>query len=246
MKKLLTITATLFCMMSFAQTVQSTRPETNNRLSPKEKAQGWKLLFDGETTTGWHSFKKDKAGSAWKVKNGELFLDTTKKEGWQTSGGGDLTSEKAYSNFHLKLEWKIAKAGNSGIIIYAQEDGKYEQTWETGMEMQIVDNENHDDGKLVKHQAGDLYDLISCYQKTVKPAGEWNKVEIMSQDGGLVLTLNGAKVVSTKLWDDKWKALIAGSKFKDMPDFGKFQSGKIALQDHGNMVSFRNIKIKEL
>jgi len=239
MKKLLTATATFFCMMGFAQ-------QQHNKLSPGEKSEGWKLLFDGETTNGWHSFNKKEAGSAWLVKEGELFLDTTKKEGWQTAGGGDLTSEKSYSNFHLKLEWKIAEAGNSGIIFFVQEDGKHDYSWLTGPEMQIVDNENHDDGKLIKHQAGDLYDLISCYQKTVKPAGEWNLAEIISDDSNLTLKLNGVKVISKKMWGATWIKLVKGSKFKDMPDFGKFQSGKIALQDHGNMVSFRNIKIKEL
>ncbi len=237
MKILLTATATLFCMAAFAQ---------HNKLTHGEKAEGWKLLFDGETTKGWHSFNKKEAGPAWLVKNGELYLDTTQKAGWQTEGGGDLTSEKKYSNFHLKLEWKIAKGGNSGIIFYVQEDGKHDYCWQTGPEMQIVDNENHEDGKLIKHQAGDLYDLISCYQKTVKPAGEWNLAEIICDNSNLTLKLNGVKVVSTKMWGANWIKLVKGSKFNDMPDFGKFQSGKISLQDHGNMVSFRNIKIKEL
>lgn len=239
MKRILTVTATLFCMMAFAQ-------EKPNTLSEREKAQGFKLLFDGETTKGWHSFNKPEAGAAWKVKEGELYLDTTKKEGWQTSGGGDLVTEKTYKNFHLKLEWKISEAGNSGIIFLVQEDGKHDHTWQTGPEMQIVDNEKHDDGKIIKHQAGDLYDLIACSKKTVKPAGEWNLAEIIIKDGGLTLMLNGVKVVSTTLWNSKWNELVKGSKFNEMPDFGKFKKGKIALQDHGNMVSFRNIRIKEL
>lgn len=239
MKTILTVTATLFCLMGLAQ-------NKNNTLSPREQTQGWKLLFDGETTKGWHSYNKEEAGSAWVVKEGVLFLDTTKKEGWQTSGGGDLVTAGTYKNFHLKLEWKIAEGGNSGIIFLLQEDKKYDYSWLTGPEMQIVDNAKHPDGKLVKHQAGDLYDLIACSQKTVKPAGEWNLAEIIVKDGGLTLMLNGVKVVSTTLWNDAWKKLVAGSKFNEMPDFGKFMSGKIALQDHGDMVSFRNIKIKEL
>lgn len=239
MRKILTIAATLVCFTGMAQ-------QKNNTLSEKEKSQKWELLFDGKTTKGWHSFNKTEIGSAWKVKDGELYLDTTKKEGWQTSGGGDIVTEKDYKNFHLKLEWKISEGGNSGIMFYAQEDGKHDYPWLTGPEMQIVDNEKHPDGKLIKHQAGDLYDLISCTTKTVKPAGQWNKAEIIAKDGSLALMLNGVKVVSTTLWNEKWEKLVAGSKFNEMPDFGKFKSGKIALQDHGNMVSFRNIKIREL
>jgi len=238
MKKLLTVAAALFCMMSFAQ-------QKNNSLSAAEKKDGWELLFDGETTTGWHSYNKTAPGEAWKVKDGTIFLDTTKKEGWQVASGGDLVTEKLYSNFHLKLEWKISPNGNSGIIFFVQEDKSYEHSWLTGPEMQIVDNEGHPDGKIIKHKAGDLYDLIECSRKTVKP-GKWNLAEIISNRGNLTLLLNGVKVVSTSMGDDSWQQLVAGSKFKDMPDFGKFQSGKIALQDHGNLVYFRNIKIKEL
>lgn len=214
--------------------------------NPKDTSDGWTSLFDGNTTAGWHSYGKDKSGESWKISDGVLYLDTSKKVGYQTQGG-DLVSDKEYGDFDLKLEWKIAPKGNSGIIFYAHEDtSKYKETWNTGPEMQIVDNEGHPDGKLIRHQAGDLYDLISSSQKSAKPVGEWNQVEIMSKGGKLDLFLNGTNVVSTTLWDDNWKKLVAGSKFKSMPDFGTYKKGHIVLQDHGNMVSFRNIKIKEL
>ena len=203
---------------------------------------GWVTLFDGKTTAGWHSYGKDKAGERWKIADGALYLDTAKKAGYQTSGG-DLVSDAEYGNFDLKLEWKIAPKGNSGIIFYSHEDTtKYKETWVTGPEMQIVDNDGHPDGKLMKHKAGDLYDLISSSKESAKPVGEWNEVEIMSKDGKLDLFLNGTNVVSTTLWDDNWKKLIAGSKFKAMPDFGTFKKGRIVLQDHGNMVSFQEYK----
>ncbi len=239
MKKLLAVAATFFCLLSFAQ-------QKPNTLSAKEKKEGWKLLFDGKTTKGWHSYNKAAAGEAWKVKDGVIYLDTAKKEGWQVASGGDLVNENTFANFDLKMEWKISKGGNSGIIFYVQEDKQYEYSWLTGPEMQVLDNEGHDDGKIIKHRAGDLYDLIKCSKETVKPLDQWNQVEIIADKGLLTLLLNGEKVVSTSLWDDHWKQLIAGSKFKDMPDFGKFKSGKIALQDHGHKVCFRNIKIKKL
>lgn len=207
---------------------------------------GWISLFDGKTTTGWHSYGKTTAGEAWKVADGALYLDTTKKEGWQTTGG-DICTADEYENFDLKLEWKIAPNGNSGIIFFIQEDtAKYQYVWKTGPEMQVLDNDGHPDGKIPKHRAGDLYDLISSSKETVKPVGEWNEAEIVVKDSILNFYLNGHNEVSTKLWDDNWNKLIAGSKFKDMPGFGTFKKGRIALQDHGNMVWYRNIRIKKL
>jgi hypothetical protein len=212
-----------------------------NKLTDAEKKDGFELLFDGQSKGGWHVFNKESDGSSWKVEDGTLHLDNS-----QENGGGDLVSEKEYGNFHLKVDWKIDTGGNSGIMLYVQEDKKFERTYHTGPEMQVLDNERHPDAKIIKHRAGDLYDLITSSPETVKPALEWNHVEIISKDGNLEFYLNGTKVVQTTLWNDAWKKLIAGSKFKDMPDFGKHKSGHIALQDHGNKVWYRNIKIKAL
>lgn len=208
---------------------------------------GWVSLFDGKTLNGWHNYGKTTVGEAWKVADGALYLDTTKKAGWQTAQGGDIVSAEEYENFDLKLEWKIAPGGNSGIIFYVHEDTtKYKYVWQTGPEMQVLDNNLHADGKILKHRAGDLYDLISCKTETVKKPGEWNEVEIIAKDGKLDFFLNGTNVVSTTMWDDAWKKLVAGSKFKEWPDFGTYKKGHIALQDHGNTVWYRNIKIKRL
>ncbi|MGB2848054.1 MAG: DUF1080 domain-containing protein, partial [Saprospiraceae bacterium] len=123
---------------------------------------------------------------------------------------------------------------------------KYDYVWHTGPEMQVLDNACHPDAKIIKHRAGDLYDLISSSVETVRPALEWNQAEIVSNAGALDLYLNGQKVVSTHTNDAAWKKLIAGSKFKSMKDFGSFAKGGISLQDHGHTVWFRNIKIKSL
>lgn len=208
---------------------------------------GWISLFDGKTTTGWHKYGGRPAGSAWKVADGAIYLDTTSKGTWQIKNGGDIVTDNEFENFDLKLEWKISKNGNSGIIFGIHEDSaKYKETWNTGLEMQVLDNDGHPDGKIHKHRAGDLYDLIACSKETVKPPGEWNQVEIKILKGKLDLFLNGENVVSTTMWDDNWNKLIAGSKFRSMPGFGTFKKGRIALQDHGNMIWFRNIMIKEL
>jgi 3-keto-disaccharide hydrolase len=198
-------------------------------------------LFDGSSTNGWHTYGKTTVTGAWKVDSGALHLAPHEKE------GGDLVTNDSYENFDLKLEWKIAPKGNSGIIFLVNEDtAQYKNTYNTGPEMQVLDNNGHPDAKIVKHRAGDLYDLISSSKETVKPAGEWNQAEVILNNGKLDLILNGTNVVSTTMWDDNWNKMIAGSKFKAMPGFAKSHSGKIALQDHGNEVWYRNISIKKL
>lgn len=236
MKRFLTLSALLIagnCLM--AQTI--------NKLSPKEEKESWHLLFDGKTVQGWHTYGKAIADPQWSVKDGAIHLDKSLSKGQS----GDLVTDAAYSNFDLKLEWKISPKGNSGIIFYVTENTvKYEEPYFTGLEMQVLDNDGHPDGKIHKHRAGDLYDLIPCTKETVKAVGEWNQVEIVSKDGDLKLFLNGVNVVHTTLWNDDWKELIEGSKFKQWPDFGTFKTGKIDLQDHGNEVWYRNIRIREL
>lgn len=218
-----------------------------NMLTDNEKKEGWQLLFDGVSTKGWHKYGEKETGSAWKVVDGLLFLDASEKENWQIKGGGDILTDEEFDNFDLKLEWKIDTCGNSGIIFNILEDpAKYTWGWQTGPEMQILDNKCHPDTAFITHRAGCLYDLIAVSKVTVKPALEWNKVEIKSDNGKLDLWLNGENVVSTTMWDDNWKKMIAGSKFKDQADFGTIKKGKVGLQDHGNNVWFRNIKIKKL
>lgn len=206
--------------------------------------EGWVSLFDGETTNGWHTYGKSVAGAAWEVDNGTLHLDIKDKD---REDRGDLVTDKEYENYHLKLEWKISEGGNSGIIFNVHEDpSKYGATYETGPEMQVLDNDKHADGKIHKHRAGDLYDLIACSEETVKPVGEWNLAEVVVNNGKLDFFLNGVNVVSTTMFDDNWKEMIAGSKFAKMPGFGIYKKGKIALQDHNDEVWYKNIMIKEL
>ncbi len=178
-------------------------------------------MFDSKTTNGWKTYAKDSIGSAWKVEDGVLFLDVKAKKELKL-GGGDIIHERSFENFHLRLEWKVSKNGNSGIIFWAQNDpAKYKAVWHTGPEMQVLDNGGHPDAKIRKHHAGDLYDLIEGPDTAVKPVGEWNKAEIMSKNGTLELKLNGVTTVKTTYGDDAWFNMIANSKFKTMPGFGK-------------------------
>lgn len=234
---LLVLTATvLSCATQNKSTMQSN--DNNTAAGP-----GWVSLFNGKSTAGWHTYNKSGVGNAWKAEDGVLHLSAAaKKEGAQ---GGDIVTDEEFENFHLKLDWKISQNGNSGVIFYSKEDPKYSAMWNTGPEMQILDNNGHPDAKIIKHHAGDLYDLISSTE-AVKPVGEWNTAEIVSDKGKLDFYLNGQHTVSTTMWDEAWFNMIAGSKFKDMAEFGRLKKGRIGLQDHGDDVWFRNIMIKRL
>lgn len=228
-------------------TTTTTAMTGQNTLTEDEKKDGWQLLFDGTTTKGWHEYGGAPVSDLWKVSDGTLSFDGNLKKSSQVKEDRNLVTDADYTNFHLKLEWKVDTGSNSGVMFYVNEDTiKYKKPYETGPEMQVLDNERHPDAKIPKHRAGDLYDLIACSTETVKPALEWNQMEIRSKDGQLDFFLNGTNVVSTKMWDDNWKKMIANSKFKSMPGFGTFKTGKICLQDHGNNVWFRNIKVKSL
>jgi hypothetical protein len=224
-----------------AMTLAGATAVAQNNLSAAEKKDGWKLLFDGKSTSGWKTFNSDNPITAWKAGDGTLSLDKS-----VTEGRGDIITTETYENYELSLEWKIAACGNSGVIFHVIEAPKYEATYFTGPEMQVLDNACHPDAKIIKHRAGDLYDLISCSTETVKPAGEWNLAKIISNRGKMEFWLNGTKVVAFTMHDQAWDEMVAASKFSTMPDFGKASKGHIALQDHGDQVSYRNIKIKVL
>jgi hypothetical protein len=221
----------------------------DNTLTADEQAAGWQLLFDGKTIQHWHNYGKTTIGQSWVVSDGAIHLDARPgKDGhWQAADGGDIISNESYQNFEFSVDWKIDTCGNSGIFFNVVEDtAKYDYGWKSGPEMQVLDNACHPDAKITKHRAGDLYDLISCKTETVKPGLQWNTAKIISKSGHLEQWLNGVKVVEVQMFTPEWEQLIAGSKFKEWPGFGKSDSGRIGLQDHGNKVWFKNIKIKKL
>lgn len=218
--------------------------QSTPKLSKKEKKEGWVLLFDGKTTAGWKGFKKAEAPTSWKIEDGALFLDTDAKKAGAT--GGDIITAGEYENYELQIDWKISEGGNSGIIFGVQDDAKYGATYSTGPEMQVLDDDKHADGKIHKHNSGDLYDLIAAPARYTKPVGQWNTAKIIKKDGKLTLILNGKVTAETTMGTEEWSKLIAGSKFKTWNGFGTFSKGHIALQDHGDKVWYKNIKLRQL
>jgi hypothetical protein len=211
----------------------------------KQKTGEWIDML--AVAENWHVYNKPGIiGKAWSLNNGVLHLDGSNRLNGRIVDGGNLVYNQDFENFHLKLEWKISPGGNSGIMFFVKEDPALNEPYQTGPEMQVLDNNAHPDAKIIKHRAGDLYDLISCSKEVVKPVGEWNLAEIVVNNAKLEFFLNGEMVVSTTLWDDNWNKMIEGSKFKGWPQFAKFKSGKIVLQDHNDEVWFRNMMVKKL
>jgi hypothetical protein len=210
----------------------------HNTLTDAEKAAGWTLLFDGASTTGWRGFKNQAfPDKGWSVKGGELVHAAG-------GGGGDIVTTEQFGDFELSIDWKVAPGGNSGIMYRCAEDKDY--PWQTGPECQVLDDERHNDGKNKKTSAGSLYDVVAPPLDVVRPAGEWNTARIVARGTKIEHWLNGFKVVDIDLASDDFKKAKAESKWKDAADYASKASGHIALQDHGDEVRFRNIKIRKL
>lgn len=203
-----------------------------NRLTKKEKEAGWKLLFNGKKLNKWRNFKKESISDGWQVKDG-AFVRASK-------GAGDIITKRQYDSFELQLEYKISKGGNSGLMFHVKETSG--APWHTGPEIQIQDNvDGHDPQK-----SGWLYQLYNSETDATKPAGEWNQLRILITPEKCEQYMNGVKyceyVKGSKDWDER----VAKSKFSKMANFGKPTKGHICLQDHGNEVAFRNVKIREV
>lgn len=206
-----------------------------NQLTSAEKSAGWNVLFDGQSLAGWRGYKEEAPGAGWSVKDGVLV----------TAGkAGDLVTQAEFGDFELSLDWNISEGGNSGIIFRVGLGDN--ATYTTGPEIQILDDVKAEDNKKDNHLAGSLYDLVAPPKGIVKPAGEWNSARLIVRGWHIQSWLNGQKTVDLDLASPEGKALVAGSKFKTWAKFATLSRGRIALQDHGYAVSFRNVKIREL
>lgn len=208
-----------------------------NTLTAAEKAAGWKLLFDGQSLAGWRGYKTETVGPGWKVIDGALTLTAGKT--------GDVITQAEYGDFELTFEWKISSGGNSGVIYRAGLGDTAASR--SGPEYQILDNEKAKDSAIPNHLAGSLYDLgPETPRHLPKPVGEWNSGRIVIRGWKIEHWLNGTKVIAADLASPEGKALVAGSKFKAWAKFATYPRGHIALQDHGDVVAYRSLKLREL
>jgi hypothetical protein len=248
-KKLLKLSA--FAILSGMMFSSCASSEGPNTLTSEEKEQGFVLLFDGESSEGWRGYAKETFPSGWIIEEEALKCNGSGRGEAGAADGGDIIFGKKFSNFTLRMEWKISKGGNSGIFYLGQESPEWETIWRTAPEMQVLDNDVHPDAMLGKdgnRQSGSLYDLIPAVPQNCNPAGEWNTIEITSYKGTIVHKQNGEIVLEYHLWTPEWNELVAASKFPELnPDWANIASeGYIGIQDHGDDVWFRSIRIREL
>ena len=209
---------------------------TPNTLTPAEQSAGWRLLFDGTTTTGWRGYKADAVPNGWRAENGTLTKD---------GSVGDILTADQFANFELALDWKIAKGGNAGIFYRGTQE--YDHIYWSAPEYQLLDDANAPDGKSRLTSAAAAYALYPPPAGIVKPAGEWNATRLVVNGAHVEHWLNGQKVVQYELWSPDWEAKVKASKFKDWPNYGRAKRGYIAIQgDHDGALALRNIKLRTL
>jgi hypothetical protein len=201
----------------------------------------WQVLFDGKSAASWRGFRRQAfPEKCWVIESGSLKTVA----GCDKSDQVDIITRSKYKDFELELEWRVAPGANSGIIYLVSEDE--DQTWKTGPEMQVLDDEKHPDGKIPKTSAGSLFDLIAPTNKTLHPVGEYNQARLVVSNGHVEHWLNGKKVLEYDLASDNLASLIAQSKFKNFRQFARNSQGHIALQFHGDSVWFRNVRVREI
>jgi 3-keto-disaccharide hydrolase len=201
----------------------------------------WQVLFDGKTTASWRGFRRQTfPEKCWVIESESLKTVA----GCDKSDQIDILTLNKYKNFEFELEWRVDPGANSGIIYLVSEDE--DQTWKTGPEMQVLDDDKHPDGKIPKTSAGSLFALIAPANKTLRPVGEYNQARLVVRNGHVEHWLNGKKVLEYDLASDNLASLIAQSKFKTFHQFARMSEGHIALQFHGDNVWYRNVRVREI
>ncbi|HEV8358425.1 MAG TPA: DUF1080 domain-containing protein [Gemmatimonadales bacterium] len=227
--------AALALFLPTAARAQGDKVPQPNTLTPAEVKAGWRLLFDGSTAKGWRAYASDSMPSGWQAVDGTLT---------RAAKAGDIITTETWRNFELSVDWKIAPGGNSGIFYRAAPGSG--AIYYSAPEMQVLDDAAHPDGKDPLTSAGADYGLYPAPRGVVKPAGEWNTARIVVRGNQVEHWLNGKKLLEYQLGSPDWTERVAKSKFKEWPEYGKAPEGYIGLQDHGDEVAFRNIKIRVL
>ena len=199
---------------------------------------GWQTLFDGSNLDAWRAYQGDSVPSAWRIEDGALAFVPG------SGGGGDIVTREQFDDFELELEWRISPGGNSGVFYRATEEEDY--AFMTGAEMQVLDNAGHSDGQSPLTSAGSNFGLYPAVQDATRPVGEWNRARVVARGPHVEHWLNGVKVAEYEQGGEDWRARVAGSKFAAWPKYGQSMRGHIGLQDHGNPVWFRAIRIRPL
>ena len=230
------VVASLFTSTLLAQT-----GDVQNKLSEEERRAGWSLLFDGTSLSGWRGYKRaDASGTRWKVEEGMMTVDPA--DGRDTRGAMDLITAATYDTFELAFEWRVAPGGNSGVKYFVLED----RDAAIGHEYQIIDDDKHPDAKVgPKRQTSSFYDVLAASNRPLRPAGDFNQSRILVRDRSVEHWLNGTRVLHYQLGSAELQAAIEQSKFKGIERFGKLQQGHILLQDHGDRVWYRNLRIRK-
>ena len=233
--------ATLIVLVALTLSLTfASHAEEHNALTAEQKAQGWKLLFDGKTLAGWHSFKEKQALPEWSVADGVLKLTPVKEK-----HNPGLVTNEMFEHFELYIEWKISPGGNSGVFYRVQDEGN--DLNNTGIECQVLDNEKHPDAKVNKNrQSGAAYYMYEPAKDATKPVGEWNQLRIVVTGQHVEHYLNNEKVVDYTILSEDWLKRFEASKFKKSPKYGRIAKGHIALQEHGDAVEYRDIRIREI
>ena len=217
-----------------------------NVLTPAERAAGWRLLFDGTSTAGWHGYNGQSLES-WTID--DCALKTAGTEGnYGSDRRADLVTDAEYTNFELSLDWKVTKDGNSGDMYGVVEAPRYQTAWMTGPEYQLIDDAGFPQKLEPERQAGANYSMHAPdpSRKVLKPVGEWNTTRIVVNGAHVEHWLNGRKILEFERWTPEWNALRDSGKWKEAPDYGKARTGRIAIQDHGSVFWFRNVKIRPI